>query len=73
MYRLLNQEFYLLPFLGSRIPIEIIVGVNGRIWFKSTDMRYIISIARTLEAADPLGGGQSQHEMTSFIEQLDLS
>jgi exosome complex component RRP40 len=70
--RLLDPNFYLLPLLGSRFPLEVIVGVNGKVWFKCADVWQTAALARCLEAADPLGGAMSQEDVVKLLGSMDI-
>lgn len=50
-YSLLNVENPILRTLGKRMPYEIAIGVNGKIWVKCKESKQVFSIIRTLEAA----------------------
>jgi len=71
-HRLLDPKHFLLPFLGSRFPLEVAVGVNGRVWIKAQEVKETIAIARCIEAVDPDGGGLDQDGVKKFFNTLDL-
>jgi len=50
--RLLDPVHFLLPLLGSRFQLEVAIGVNGRVWFKTPEVRQTIAVARCIEAVD---------------------
>ena len=50
--RLLDPAHFLLPLLGSRFPLEVAIGINGRVWFKTPEVRQTIAVARCIEAVD---------------------
>lgn len=70
--RLLDPKHFLLPLLGSRFPLEVAVGVNGRVWMNSKEVKQTIAIARCIEAVDPDGGGLDESYIKKFINTLDL-
>ncbi|KIY64169.1 hypothetical protein CYLTODRAFT_425453 [Cylindrobasidium torrendii FP15055 ss-10] len=70
--RLLDPSHFLLPLLGSKIPLEVAVGVNGRVWISTKEPKHTIAICRAIEAADPDGGAMDQKDITMFIGSLDI-
>ena len=50
---LLDPSHFLLPRLGQKFPLEVAVGVNGRVWVDAKDPRKTIAVARCIEACDP--------------------
>jgi exosome complex component RRP40 len=71
-HRLLDPHHFLLPFLGSRFPLEVAVGTNGRVWISSNETKPIIAIARCIEAVDLDGGGLDESGVKTFFNTLDL-
>jgi len=71
-HSLLNPNYFLLPLLGSRFPLDTAVGANGRVWVSAKEVKQIIVAARCIEAADPDGGGMDQNAIKRFIGTLDL-
>ncbi len=71
-HSLLNQNYFLLPLLGSRFPLDTAVGTNGRVWINAKEVKQTIIAARCIEAADPDGGGMDQNAIKRFIGTLDL-
>ncbi|KAH9991278.1 exosome complex exonuclease RRP40 [Russula vinacea] len=69
---LLNPNYFLLPLLGSRFPLDTASGMNGRVWISAKEVKQIIVAARCIEAADPDGGGMDQNAIKKFIGTLDL-
>ena len=70
--RLLDPKHFLLPLLGSRFPLEVAVGMNGRVWINSKEVKQTIAIARCIEGVDPDGGGFDELRVKNFINTLDL-
>ena len=71
-YSLLDPDYFLLPMLGSRFPLDTAIGTNGRIWISAKEVKQTIAVARCIEAADPDGGGMDQNALKKFIGTLDL-
>lgn len=71
IHRLLDPNHFLLPLLGSLFPLEIAVGLNGRVWINSQDAKRIIAITQAIEAADPDAQGMDEHNITNLLEDLD--
>ncbi|KAE9391030.1 exosome complex exonuclease RRP40 [Gymnopus androsaceus JB14] len=69
--QLLDPNHFLLPLLGSLFPLEIAVGLNGRVWINSQDAKRIIAITQAIEAADPDAQGMDEHNITNLLEDLD--
>ncbi|KAI0304266.1 exosome complex exonuclease RRP40 [Multifurca ochricompacta] len=68
---LLDPNYFLLPLLGSRFPLDAAVGMNGRVWLSTKEVKHTIATARCIEAADPDGGGMDQIAVKKFISTLD--
>ena len=51
-YRLMSPKYPLLPTLAAHIAFEICIGLNGKIWFKSTTISEGIALKRILESVD---------------------
>lgn len=71
-YRLLDPDYFLLPMLGSRFPLDAAVGVNGRVWVSAKEVKQTIAVTRCIEAADPDGGGMDEVSVKQFFNTLDL-
>jgi exosome complex component RRP40 len=69
---LLDPNYFLLPLLGSRFPLDAAVGMNGRVWISAKEVKQTIAATRCIEAADPDGGGMDQTGIKKFIGTLDL-
>lgn len=50
-YSLLDIENPLLRTLGKKIPYEIAIGVNGKVWLKCKDLKYMLTILKAFETA----------------------
>ena len=70
--RLLDPEHFLLPLIGAQIPLEVAVGMNGRVWINSSEAKHIIAVARCIEGVDPDGGGMSETAVRLFLKNSDL-
>lgn len=68
--RLFDQSYFLLPTLGSKFQMEIVLGLNGRIWIKTAEPKATIAIARCIDAVDTLSYGQE--EVEALINTMDL-
>ncbi|KAJ7600774.1 exosome complex exonuclease RRP40 [Mycena floridula] len=67
--QLLDPNHFLLPLLGGRFPMEVAVGMNGRVWINSKEVKDIISIVRSIELADPDGGGKDETSILKFLNE----
>ena len=69
---LLDPNYFLLPLLGSRFPLDTALGLNGRVWISAKEVKQTIAATRCIEAADPDGGGMDEIAIKKFIGTLDL-
>ncbi|KAF9488398.1 hypothetical protein BDN71DRAFT_1477935 [Pleurotus eryngii] len=69
---LLDPKHFLLPLLGHRFPLEAAVGMNGRIWVNTKEMKHTIAATRCIEAVDPDGGGMDERGVKEFLNALDI-
>lgn len=68
--RLLDPAHFLLPLLGSRFPLEVAIGVNGRVWLKTPEVRQTIAVARCIEVVDEQGLDQTA--TVKFLNTTEL-
>ncbi|EFI27164.1 exosome complex exonuclease RRP40 [Coprinopsis cinerea okayama7 len=69
---LLDPRHFLFPLLGARFPLESAIGMNGRVWISTKDVKHTIAIARCIEAVDPDGEGKDANDIKAFLQTLDL-
>ncbi|KAF9485918.1 exosome complex exonuclease RRP40 [Pholiota conissans] len=69
---LLDPKHFLLPLLGGRFPLEVAVGLNGRVWVSAKEIKQTIALVRCIEAADPDGGGLDVQNIKSFLDTLGI-
>ncbi|KJA21163.1 hypothetical protein HYPSUDRAFT_140916 [Hypholoma sublateritium FD-334 SS-4] len=69
---LLDPKHFLLPLLGGRFPLEVAVGLNGRVWVSAKEIKQTIAMVRCIEAADPDGGGMDAVAVKTFLETLEV-
>ncbi|ETW81693.1 hypothetical protein HETIRDRAFT_51402 [Heterobasidion irregulare TC 32-1] len=69
---LLDPSYFLLSLLGSHFPLDVAVGVNGRVWIKANEVRDTIAVTRCIEAADPDEGGLDEAALKQFLKTMDL-
>ena len=72
LHRLLNPRHFLLPLLGSRFPLEVAVGTNGRVWIQAGEAKQIIIAVRCIEATDPDGGRMDENQIKGFLQIITL-
>lgn len=70
--RLLDTHHFLLPLLGSRFPLDVAVGMNGRVWISCKEAKHTIAVVRCIEAADPDGGGMDELGVKKFLGTMDI-
>ncbi|KAF9468484.1 hypothetical protein BDZ94DRAFT_1245466 [Collybia nuda] len=69
---LLDPNHFLLPLLGGRFPLEVAVGMNGRVWVNAKEPKLVIVISRCIEAADPDGSGLNETGVKTLLGELDV-
>jgi exosome complex component RRP40 len=69
---LLDPKHFLLPSLGAKFPLEVAVGMNGRVWIDAKDAKHTIAVVRCIEKVDPDGGGMDATALKQFIGTLEL-
>ncbi|ESK95762.1 exosome complex exonuclease rrp40 [Moniliophthora roreri MCA 2997] len=70
--QLLDPSHFLLPLLGAMFPLEVAIGLNGRVWVNSKEAKQVIAVARAIEAADPDGGGLlDENEVKALLAGMD--
>jgi exosome complex component RRP40 len=65
---LLSPNCAVLKFLGKKIPYEIAVGLNGRVWINSATSRNTILIANTIKRSENLPAQQVEQLVQQMIE-----
>jgi exosome complex component RRP40 len=68
--RLYNPEFFLLKMIGERFPMEVVVGMNGRVWIRTTEAKHTIAVARCIEAVDD--SALTEDKTKKLLSSLDL-
>ncbi|KAI9573609.1 hypothetical protein HD554DRAFT_2202276 [Boletus coccyginus] len=66
---LLDPKHFLLPFLGSRFPLEAAVGMNGRIWISAKEVKQTIAVIRCIEAVE---GGMDEGGVKKLFGRLEI-
>ncbi|KAH7921325.1 hypothetical protein BV22DRAFT_1114479 [Leucogyrophana mollusca] len=69
---LLDPKHFLLPLLGSRFPLEAAVGVNGKVWVNTKEVKQTIAVVRCIEAVDPDGGGMDDVGVKKFLGKMEI-
>ena len=71
-HRLLHEN-YLLPNIGERVPFEIAIGLNGRLWIKTTKIQVLSWISGILKLADerPFSNKNLKKYIAATWKQLD--
>ncbi|KAG6377080.1 hypothetical protein JVT61DRAFT_1131 [Boletus reticuloceps] len=69
---LLDPKHFLLPFLGSRFPLEVAVGMNGRTWISAKGVKQTIAVVRCIEAVDPDGAGMEEGDLKKLFNRLEI-
>jgi len=66
---LLDPKHFLLPFLGSRFPLEAAVGMNGRIWISAKEVKQTVAVIRCIEAVE---GGMDEGGVKKLFGRLEI-
>ncbi|TFK40737.1 exosome complex exonuclease RRP40 [Crucibulum laeve] len=69
---LLDPSHFLLPLLGGRFPLEVAVGMNGRVWISAKEVKQTIAIARCIGEVDTDGGGMGIEGVKKLLDSLDV-
>ncbi|KIL67959.1 hypothetical protein M378DRAFT_177175 [Amanita muscaria Koide BX008] len=69
---LLDPKHFLLPMIGTRVPFNAAVGLNGRVWVNAKEVKQVIAVTRCIEAVDLDGSGMTQDEVKKFLNALDI-
>jgi len=69
-YRLLDPSHFLLPLLGARFPLEVAVGVNGRVWVNCKEAKHTIAVIRCIEGVDERK--MEAQDVKAFLGTLDV-
>lgn len=64
--KILNQKCQLLKILGSEIPYDIAVGMNGKVWLKTRSIKETIAVGNAILAAEHL----PDNEMPSMCDDI---
>jgi len=51
----LDSNHFLLRLLGSKFPLDVAIGMNGRVWVRSKEPKHVIVAVRCIERVDPEG------------------
>lgn len=72
MYRMINSKYPLLPTLAAHVAFEICIGLNGKVWFKTTSISEGIALKRIIEMVDAgdLAAGDKQAVERSLREYM---
>lgn len=68
---LLTPNCPVLKFLGRKIPYEIAVGLNGRVWINSKSVQHTILIANTIKRSETLDEDQTEDLVQQMIESAN--
>ena len=67
----LSPDCVLLKALGKRIPFEIAVGMNGRIWIRAKSVKATVSLANAISAAEFMTNAQIEAMVNKLTDALD--
>lgn len=69
-FRLLDPSDWLLPLLGSRFALEVAIGVNGKVWVKTPEIKHTIAATRCIEAIDD--SNMTEKDLVKFLNGIEL-
>ena len=61
-----------LRFLGRRVPFELAVGVNGRVWVNAARKRHMVLVANAIKNAEHLNEHQTRVMVGRLLELAGL-
>ncbi|KAF9651331.1 hypothetical protein BDM02DRAFT_3139280 [Thelephora ganbajun] len=70
--QLLDPKHFLLPLLGSKFPLDAAIGMNGRVWVNSKELRHVIAAVRCIERVDPEGENLDEKLVNAFLDTFDI-
>jgi len=68
--KILNPQLTLLKLLGNKIPYDVAVGMNGKIWLKTKSIKETIGIGNAILAAEYLTNEEIIHLFNDVINSL---
>jgi len=68
---LLAPDCAVLAALGSHLPFEICVGMNGRVWVSTASPKHTIVVASAIQAAETLTDKQATAMVRDLIARLE--
>ena len=66
--QLLARDCAILKYLGKKIPYEIAVGLNGRVWINSQTTKHTVLVANTIKLSENLPDNKIEELVTQMIE-----
>lgn len=69
--RLLAPRCAILNALGPRVPYEIAVGLNGRVWVKAETVRRTLLVFHAIRAAERAAGPQARALADRIVSQME--
>lgn len=70
--RILSSQCPLLQTLGNKLPYEIAVGQNGRIWVKGRSVKETIAISNAISSAEHMDNSQIKIVIRRLVEALSV-
>lgn len=68
--KILNPQCTLLKLLGNKIPCDVALGMNGKIWLKTKSVKETIGIGNAMLAAEHLTNEEIIHMFNDVINSL---
>lgn len=69
--KLLARNCPVLKYLGKKIPYEIAVGLNGRVWINSQSPKHTILVSNTIQLAEHLSEDKIEEMVSKMIESAN--
>lgn len=70
MHRLLNPNTPILALLGQHFPFETAVGMNGRVWVNSEEVKNTILISNAIQNSEYLNAEECKQMVEGLINKL---
>jgi len=70
VYRLLSKECAFLSLLGDKLPYEVTVGLNGRVWVKGRSVEETVIIINLLKNSETIPDSMMSKYVNRALNKL---
>lgn len=70
LHRLLNPNTPILVLLGQHFPFETAVGMNGRVWVNSEEVKNTILISNAIQNSEYLSAEECKQMVEGLVNKL---